>query len=75
MIQSNHLSLECGTCRHWRLVAVSALIERLGETITAHEVARRSTCSKCGQRGVTFQILFVGASAEALGGARQDSGE
>jgi hypothetical protein len=75
-ISNNHLALKCEACGHNSMVAVQFLIDRLGRETTAHEVVPKLRCSLCKTKGrASFVITFVGASGEAMLGARQGQGD
>lgn len=70
-ISGNHLSLTCKVCDYNTLLAVKPLIDRLGWETRLQDVVPKLRCSGCKAKGqVTFQIVFVGGSGEALLGGK-----
>jgi hypothetical protein len=70
-ISGNHLSITCKVCGYNTLLAVKPLIERLGWEARLTDVVPNLRCSSCKAKGqVTFQIVFVGGSGEALLGGK-----
>ena len=70
-ISGNHLSVTCKVCSAHKMLAVKPLIERLGWETRLQDVVPRLRCSCCKAMGqVTFQIVFVGGSGEAMLGAK-----
>ena len=70
-IARNHLALEC-QYGHTSLIAVAELLPR-HEALTAEDAIRRMRCTTCGARAVReWRIVYVGASAVAMEGARRD---
>lgn len=70
-ISGNHLSITCKVCRTHKMLAVKPLIERLGWEARLQDVVPNLRCSSCKAKGqVTFQIVFVGGSGEALLGGK-----
>lgn len=69
-ISNNHLSVTCQICGHHSMIAVSRLLEGLHWTEKLDSVRARLTCQKCKARGRnSVQIIYVGASGEAMLGA------
>lgn len=70
-IARNCLSVEC-LCGHSAQVPVASLLPAYAE-LTVDEAIRRMRCTSCGARSVQeWRITYVGGSAEAMQGARQD---
>ena len=59
-------SIICGLCKHNTLPEVANLITVVGGDATAHEVRQRARNNKCGVKGNTYQIIYRGASYDAL---------
>ena len=69
-ITNNHLALTCDLCGHTGMIAVTDLIRLFGRDMDARDAAKRARCSRCHVKGqTTFQIIYVGASGEAMLGA------
>jgi hypothetical protein len=71
-ISNNHLGLHCNLCGHNSLVAVQALIDKLGKEATVHEAVPKLRCKRCKAKGqASFVITYVGGSGTAMLGARK----
>ena len=66
-INKNHFSITC-QCGHTGMIAVADLIARHGEDTHTDAVEMAARCSRCKTKGVfeRFQIIYVGASNEAM---------
>lgn len=70
-ISGNHLSITCKVCKSHKMLPVKPLIDRLGWEARIQDVVPNLRCSSCKAKGqVTFQIVFVGGSGEALLGGK-----
>mgnify|MGYP001212997654 FL=1 len=68
-IRNNHIVLNC-RCGHVGIIAVHELIDVLGEAVELAVVERSARCSRCGCKRISsVQIIYVGASEDALVGA------
>lgn len=75
-ITNNHLALKCKMCGHTSLLPVQLLIDRLGRETNVHDAVAKLRCSHCKIKGkASFVITYVGASGEAMLGAKQRLGD
>ena len=70
-ITHNHLSLTCKVCSHHKLLPVKTLIDRLGWEARVADVIPKLRCCSCKALGeITYQIVYVGGSGDAMLGAK-----